>query len=152
MLVSVEKGYIMTMNNVFNNLGIQAAVDYGKYQTIKGEKSDFVDFLLSYDSKGAQDGDTSWLNNITSVNEDKLISITAQASAKLNKPLSISNLGNLQNSNYFDTQVTALKYQLMEGFKERIENSGQSDNKKSAEITSLYEQMQSIQLPSRFKS
>jgi len=141
----------MTMNNVFNDLGIQAAVDYGKYQTVKGKESDFVDFLLSYDSKGAQDGDTSWLNNINSVNENKLMSITAQASDKLKKPLSSLSLENLQNSNYFDTQVTALKYQLMEGFKERIENSGQSDNKKSAEITSLYEKMQSIQLPNRFK-
>jgi len=141
----------MTMNNIFNNLGLQAAVDYGKYQTVKGKESDFVDFLLSYDSKGAQNGDTSWLNSINSVNEDKLMSITAQASDKLKKPLSSLSLENLQNSNYFDTQVTALKYQLMEGFKERIENSGQSEHKKSVEITSLYEKMQSLQLPSRFK-
>jgi len=141
----------MTMNNLFNNLGLQAAVDYGKYQAIKGKESDFVDFLLSYDSKGAKDGDTSWLNNVSAINEDKLMSITSQASDKLNKPLSASSLENLKSSNYFDTQVTALKYQLMQGFKERIENSGQSEAKKSVEITSLYEKIQSAQLPSRFR-
>jgi len=141
----------MTINNVFNELGVQAAVDYGKYQTVKGEDADFVDFLLSYDAKGAQEGDTSWLNDVSAVNQDKLMSITGQAMDALGKTNPLTSMTNMQNSDYFDTKVSALKYQLLEAFKDRIESSEDNKYVKSAKVTELYEKMQSVDIPSRFR-
>jgi len=34
-----------------------AASSYGLYNSLKGEEGSFVDFLLSYDSKAANDND-----------------------------------------------------------------------------------------------
>ena len=45
-----------------------AASSYGLYNSIKGEKGSFVDFLLSYDSKAANESDNSWLDKL--VNQD----------------------------------------------------------------------------------
>jgi len=141
----------MTMHNVFNDLGAQAAIDFGRYQAKKGEKADFVDFLLSYDAKAAEEGDSNWLTSLSGVNEDELLSITDRSAQMLGIDNPLSNISFLQNSNYFDVQVNALKLQLSEGFKQRIENSNNSALVKSEQIKELYDTMQSIQIPNRFR-
>ena len=141
----------MTVNNVFNNLGARTALDYGMYKSAKGEDSDFVDFLLSYDAKGAEDGDDSWLSKVGSSNNDKLLSLTSEAMNKLGKDFPVSDVIKMQSTDYFSSQVSSLKNQLFDGFKTRIENSSESEAVKSAKVTALYEKMQSADMPSRFK-
>ncbi|NOQ31334.1 MAG: hypothetical protein GQ570_09445 [Helicobacteraceae bacterium] len=142
----------MTLDQVFKDLGVQAAVDYGRYQSIKGDKGDFVDFLLSYDAMGAEDGDSSWMNKVSSMNDDLLMSLSGQASSFLGVENSVSDMSQLQNGDYFNTQVFTLKYQLMEAFKQRIETTTPNETVRSIKVAALYDEMNSIKTPSRFSA
>ena len=135
----------MTANKVFSTLGIDAAVGYAKYQSIKGEDGTFVDFLLQYDDKAAREGGDSWMNLIGGIDDNELISTIGKASAILNNGKgSFENIMQLKNGSVFNIQVTALKYKLMNGFKQRIEDSSQSEVFKLDKIAKLYEQLENI--------
>lgn len=51
-----------------------AASSYGLYNSVKKEEGSFVDFLLSYDSKAANDSDNSWLSDLVSADNIKNLS------------------------------------------------------------------------------
>ncbi len=136
--------------NTVNNLGVNFGIDYAKYQSIKGDKGDFVDFLINYDSKASENGDESWMNSLFGSN-DLLNSLPAEAYSKLDSK-TIQDIASQTTDNSFsaiDTEVASLKLQLLNAFKTRYENSNMDQTTKSAKIASLYEEAQNIKLPSR---
>lgn len=97
-----------------------AGISYGLYNSVKGDKGSFEDFLLHYDSKGANDGDKSWLTKL--MGEDTLKSLSSPEVWEAMNTLGINGLdlvNTMGSSDYFDTQVGALKLQLMEAFSKR---------------------------------
>jgi len=94
-----------------------AASSYGLYNSVKGEEGSFVDFLLSYDSKAANDDDNSWLTDL--VSEDTLSKIKSPELLQTLNLGSISSTGFLSTQSYFDTKIEAYKLQLMQEMKKR---------------------------------
>jgi len=141
------------MNPVFTQLGLNTAIDYGKYQAIKGGSGSYVDFLLHYDFMAAEEGDESWMSSLFGM--DELIgSLPVQALASLDssKTKDIVALSKDKNDSFvmIDAQVSALKLQLIEGFKRRYEESEKNETLKAAKIAALYSQAADVEIPSRF--
>lgn len=63
------------MNSQLFAIDPMAASSYGLYNSIKKEEGSFVDFLLSYDSKAANESDNSWLTDL--ITADNLKNITS---------------------------------------------------------------------------
>ncbi len=141
------------MNPVFTQLGLNTAIDYGKYQAIKGSSGSYVDFLLHYDSVAAEEGDQSWMNSLFGMDE-LMGSLPPQALASLDssKTKDIFGLKKDKNDSFMmmDAQVSALKMQLIEGFKQRYEESEKNETLKAAKIAALYSQAANVKIPSRF--
>jgi hypothetical protein len=141
--------------NALNNLGINYSVDYAKYQSIKGTSGDLADFLIHYDSQAAQSGDESWMNSLFGTN-DLLDSIPPQMLSQLDSK-TIQNIANSATNSdnngisLLDNQVSALKLQLVDAFKQRYEKDASlSEEQKTAKVADLYTQVQNFALPSRF--
>ena len=94
-----------------------AASSYGLYNSIKGEKGSFVDFLLSYDSKAANESDNSWLDKL--VNQDNLSEITSPEVLKSLNLSGTSTMDFLSQKSYFDTQAEGYKMILMKEMSKR---------------------------------
>jgi hypothetical protein len=84
-----------------------AASSYGLYNSIKGEEGSFVDFLLSYDSKKANENDNSWLDKL--VSKENLSKITSPEVLKNLNLNGVSTTDFLSQRTYFDTQVEGYK-------------------------------------------
>lgn len=90
-----------------------AAISYGEYNSVKGEDGSFEDFLLHYDSAGANDSDNSWLTN--------LITENSGLSALSDNPEMLNYLGSsgvdftstLSSSDFLTTKAEAYKLQAM---------------------------------------
>lgn len=140
------------MNTIPSNLGINIGLDYAKYQAIKGDKGDYVDFLLQYDSVKAEEGDDSWMNSLFGTN-DLLGSMPPEALAMLDAKDTQNIFGATKESEgaalMVDAQVSALKMQLLEGFRQRYEISEKNETVKAAKIAALYTEAAAIKLPSR---
>ena len=94
-----------------------AAISYGLYNSIKGDKGSFVDFLLSYDSKKANESDNSWLDKL--VSKENLSKIT---SPEVLKSLNLGGIGTvdfLSQKSYFDTQSEGYKAILLKEMSKR---------------------------------
>lgn len=141
------------MNPVFTKLGLNTAIDYGKYQAVKGSGGSYVDFLLHYDFMAAEEGDESWMNSLFGMDE-LMGSLPVQALASLDssKTKDIFALSKDKKDSFMmiDTQVSALKLQLIEGFKRRYEESEKNETLKAAKIAALYSQVADVEIPSRF--
>lgn len=97
-----------------------AGISYGLYHSLKGEKGSFEDFLLHYDSSAANKEDSSWLTNL--VKEDTNKALTSPAVWEAMNVLGVKGvdlLSTTSSSDFFDTQVGALKLQLLEAFSKR---------------------------------
>ena len=94
-----------------------AAINYGLYNAYKKGEGSFEDFLIHYDSHSVNDGDNSWLTDL--VNQDTLASITSPEVLSAMDTLGLDNLNLLTNSDYFDTQVSAYKLQLLQEMSKR---------------------------------
>jgi hypothetical protein len=94
-----------------------AASSYGIYNSIKGEDGSFLDFLLNYDSKEANEEDNSWINKL--LTKDNLNDIT---SSEVLKELNLSGFSTtdfLSRKSYFDTQVEGYKLILTQEMNKR---------------------------------
>ncbi len=140
------------MNTIPPNLGINIGLDYAKYQSIKGDKGDFVDFLLKYDSVKSEEGDDSWMSSLFG-GSDLLESLSPEALTMLDSKSTQNIFGDAKDSDgaalMMDTQVSALKMQLLDGFRQRYEASEKNDAVKAAKIAALYTQAAAVTLPSR---
>jgi hypothetical protein len=94
-----------------------AGVSYGMYNSIKGEKGSFEDFLLHYDATGASKGDNSWLTQVIMQKTTNALSSPEMWEAM--SAFGISGLDFGSSSAYFDTQAYGLKMQLLEAFSKR---------------------------------
>lgn len=97
-----------------------AGISYGLYNSLKGDKGSFEDFLLHYDSTAANKEDSSWLTDL--VKDDTNKALTSPAVWEAMNVLGVNGLDLLStasSSDFFDTQVSALKFQLLEGFSKR---------------------------------
>ncbi len=143
------------MNKLPPNLGINIGLDYAKYQAIKGDKGDYVDFLLQYDLVKSQEGDDSWMNSLFGGN-DLLGSMSPEMLAKLDSQTTQNIFGATKERDgaalMVDARVLALKMQLLEGFRQRYETTEKNETLKAAKIASLYTEAAAIKLPSRLTS
>jgi len=142
--------------NSLSNLGINFSVDYAKYNALKGNKGDYVDFMLHYDDEASQNGDESWMDSLFG-GSDMLNSIPADVYSKLDsktlQSIATSSVASVSNSfGAMDAQVGALKLQLVNAFEARYSNSNMDSALKVAKIADLYKQAESIALPTRFVS
>jgi len=94
-----------------------AASSYGLYNSLKGEEGSFVDFLLSYDSKAANDNDNSWLSDL--VNKDTMSKITSPEVLQTLNLSGISSQDFLSTKSYFDTQAEGNKMILIKEMNKR---------------------------------
>ena len=94
-----------------------AASSYGLYNSVKGEEGSFVDFLLSYDSKAANESDNSWLDKL--VNQENLSEITSPEVLKSLNLSGTSTMDFLSQKSYFDTQAEGYKMILMKEMSKR---------------------------------
>lgn len=108
------------MDNRLFQIDPYAGISYGLYNSIKGEKGSFEDFLLHYDSSGANNEDNSWLTKL--VKEDTNNALNSPQVWEAMNALGVSGLdlmSSVNSSDFFDTQVGALKLQLMQAFSQR---------------------------------
>lgn len=98
------------MNNNLFLIDPMAAVNYGLYNSVKGEEGSYLDFLLKYDSKGANENDNSWLTDL--VGEDTIANISSPEVLSSLNLAGISTSDLLSQKNYFDMQVDVYKLQL----------------------------------------
>ena len=94
-----------------------AASSYGLYNSIKKENGSFVDFLLSYDSKAANENDNTWLNDL--VNKDNISKITSPEVLQSLNLSGINTMDFLSQRSYFDTQAEGNKMILMKEMTKR---------------------------------
>ena len=94
-----------------------AASSYGLYNSIKGDKGSFEDFLLNYDSKKANDFDNSWLDKL--VNKENLSKITSPEVLKDLNLTQIHTTDFLSQKSYFNTQFEGYKQILLKEMNRR---------------------------------
>lgn len=96
----------------------QAGMAYGMYNAIKKDKGSFEDFLLHYDSHAVnEENDNSWLTKL--VGEDINSALASPEVIEAMSFLGMSDFDFLATSDYFDTQASAYKLQLMQEMKKR---------------------------------
>lgn len=108
------------MDNRLFQIDPYAGISYGLYNSLKGEKGSFEDFLLHYDSTGANNDDSSWLTKL--IKEDTANALNSPEVWEAMNVLGINGLdlmSGVTSSDFFDTQASALKMQLMEAFSKR---------------------------------
>lgn len=108
------------MDNRLFQIDPYAGISYGLYNSVKGNKGSFEDFLLHYDSTGANKDDSSWLTKL--VKEDTSNALNSPEVWQAMNTLGINGadiMGSVSSSDFFDTQVSTLKMQLMEAFSKR---------------------------------
>lgn len=98
-----------------------AGVSYGMYNSFKGKDGSFEDFLLHYDATGASEGDNSWLTNV--ITQDTLSKLSSPEVLQALNTFGVGNLDFGTSSNFFDSQVYALKMQLLQSFSQRKDYS-----------------------------
>lgn len=94
-----------------------AASSYGLYNSVKKDEGSFVDFLLNYDSKKANEQDNSWFTDM--VSEDTLTKIKSPEVLQSLNLSGISSEGMFSVKSYFDTKIEAYKLQLIQEMKKR---------------------------------
>lgn len=87
-----------------------AATSYGLYNSFKEGEGSFIDFLLNYDSKGANEGDNSWITKL--VNKETLDNISSPQVAQVLSQSNVDLGGFISTSDYFDTKVAMYKLQI----------------------------------------
>jgi len=108
------------MDNRLFQIDPYAGISYGLYNSLKGEKGSFEDFLLHYDSTGANNEDSSWLTKL--VKEDTTNALSSPEVWEAMNILGVNGvdfLGAGSSSDFFDTQASGLKLQLMQAFSKR---------------------------------
>lgn len=108
------------MDNRLFQIDPYAGISYGLYNSIKGDKGSFEDFLLHYDSSGANNEDSSWLTKL--VREDTNNALSSPQVWEAMNALGVSGLdlmSSASSADFFDTQASALKLQLMQAFSKR---------------------------------
>lgn len=108
------------MDNRLFQIDPYAGISYGLYNSLKGEKGSFEDFLLHYDSTGANKEDSSWLTKLIKEDTNKALSSPEVWEAMNLLGVNGLNLASsIDSSDFFDTQVSSLKLQLMDAFSKR---------------------------------
>ena len=140
-------------SSALSNLGVNFSLDYAKYQALKGDKGDYVDFLLQYDSVKSEEGDESWMDSLFG-SSDLLDSMPPELLSKLDSKttasLFSSSKSNESTALLIDEQVSAMKLELIDAFRQRIESTETNESVKAAKIAALYGQVESVSIPSRF--
>jgi hypothetical protein len=100
------------MNNasILFQIDPMAASSYGLYNSLKEGEGSFIDFLLHYDSKGANEGDNSWMTKLVNKNTIEKLSSPQVAQALSQSDFDFSGL--ISTSDYFDTKVQMYKLQI----------------------------------------
>jgi hypothetical protein len=95
-----------------------AASSYGLYSALKKEEGSFLDFLLHYDSKGANEGNNEWLTDL--ISEDIFSKITDTDTLQALSFYGFDTFSLFSQKSYFDTQVEAYKNQLEQEMIKRV--------------------------------
>jgi len=96
----------------------QAGIAYGMYNALKKNEGSFEDFLLHYDSHAVnEEDDNSWLSKL--VGENMTAALSSPELMEAMGTLGIGQLDFLASADYFDTQVSAYKLQLMQEMNKR---------------------------------
>lgn len=98
-----------------------AGIGYGMYNALKKGEGSFEDFLLHYDSHAANEGDSSWLTKV--INEDISHALNSPEVLEAITTLGVGKLDFLTSADYFDAQVNAYKFQLLQAMQERGESA-----------------------------
>ena len=96
-----------------------AGIGYGMYNALKKGEGSFEDFLLHYDSHAVNEGDNSWMTKM--MGKDMASALASPEVFEAMNMLGMSQLDFLASSDYFDTQVTSYKLQLMQEMNKRGE-------------------------------
>lgn len=94
-----------------------AAINYGMYNAVKKGEGSFEDFLVHYDSHSVNEGDNSWLTKM--VGKDIFSSLTSPEVLEAMQSVGIGDLDFLAKGDFFDTQVSAYKLQLLQEMTKR---------------------------------
>jgi 3-methyladenine DNA glycosylase Tag len=100
----------MSNASILFQIDPMAASSYGLYNSFKEGEGSFIDFLLNYDSKGANEGDNSWMTKL--VNQKTLQNISSPEIAQALIQNGIDFTGFISASDYFDTKVAMYKLQI----------------------------------------
>jgi len=96
----------------------QAGIAYGMYNALKKNEGSFEDFLLHYDSHAVnEEDDNSWLSKL--VGENMTAALSSPELMEAMGTLGIGQLDFLASADYFGTQVSAYKLQLMQEMNKR---------------------------------
>jgi hypothetical protein len=96
----------------------QAGIAYGMYNALKKGEGSFEDFLLHYDSHAVnEEDDNSWLTKL--VGEDMSAALGSPELIEAMGSLGVGQLDFLASADYFDTQVSGYKLQLMQEMSKR---------------------------------
>jgi len=107
----------MSNASILFQIDPMAASSYGLYNSFKEGEGSFIDFLLNYDSKGANEGDNSWMTKL--VNKETLDNISSPQVAQALSQSNVDLGGFISTSDYFDTKVQMYKLQLQQAMYER---------------------------------
>lgn len=97
-----------------------AGIGYGLYNALKKGEGSFEDFLLHYDSHAANEGDNSWLTK--AIHEDISSALSSPQVLEAMNVLGVGELDFLTSADYFDAQVNAYKFQLLQAMQKRGKN------------------------------
>ncbi|WP_458701323.1 hypothetical protein ACKGJI_04215 [Sulfurospirillum sp. 1307] len=111
-----------------------AGISYGIYNSIKGEKGSFLDFLFHYDSYKANNNENDWLNDLMS--EDVLSYVKNPKVLSSLNYVGLSTIDFFSTKSYFDTKVEVLKLQLLQKMSYKL-NEFSPCNDSSKPIVSL---------------
>jgi len=106
------------MNTHLFQIDPQAGIAYGMYNALKKGEGSFEDFLLHYDSHAVnEEDDNSWLSKL--VGENMTAALSSPELMEAMGTLGIGQLDFLASADYFGTQVSAYKLQLMQEMNKR---------------------------------
>jgi hypothetical protein len=111
-----------------------AGISYGIYNSIKGEKGSFLDFLFHYDSHKANNNENDWLKNLMS--EDVLNHVKNPKVLSSLNYIGLNTIDFFSTKSYFDTKVEVLKLQLLQKMSYKL-NEFSPCNDSSKPIVSL---------------
>lgn len=105
------------MNTQLFMIDPMAASSYGLYNAMKKEEGSFVDFLLSYDSQGANEGDNSWLTKL--ITNDNMEIFANSGLLSTFESLHVSTFDLFSQRDSFDAQAQIYKLQIQKLLSEK---------------------------------
>ncbi len=101
------------MNSSLFALDPMASISYAQYNAVKKDEGSFEDFLLHYDSHGANNGKNDWLFKLMG-KENGLQALMKNPELIGSIDLNQFDFGSkISTSNFFDSKIELLKLQAL---------------------------------------